>query len=257
MVASSLCNADFCLNPAFFAAESPRSHFDDLLWAMTTVFQILSGENWNAVMYDCWRAIGPPAVIYMMCLMVVGVMIVLELFVAILLGNFEGDDDDEEEDEEDEEEEEEGDSVGCFDKFLSVIGLGGAANTVKVTPAVATSPAADATGDDADKIDEATKEVMKLTKKQARHEREQAKLMASLAAEKDKTLLLNGVSFWIWPVQHRFRQMVARTVLNNNFDYAILVLIMVSSIMLARGRVRCGAHDAHRLPNATPFRGLV
>lgn len=27
----------------------PRSHFDDFLWAMTTVFQILTGENWNTV----------------------------------------------------------------------------------------------------------------------------------------------------------------------------------------------------------------
>ena len=31
--------------------ESPRSNFDHIGWSMITIFQILSGENWNEVMY--------------------------------------------------------------------------------------------------------------------------------------------------------------------------------------------------------------
>ena len=27
-----------------------RAHFDNFLWAFTTIFQILSGENWNEIM---------------------------------------------------------------------------------------------------------------------------------------------------------------------------------------------------------------
>ncbi|KAF4753309.1 hypothetical protein FOZ63_022940, partial [Perkinsus olseni] len=36
----------------------PRSHFDTLLWSFITVFQILTGENWNTVMYDAVLAVG-------------------------------------------------------------------------------------------------------------------------------------------------------------------------------------------------------
>jgi len=31
--------------------QSPRANFDSIGWAMTTIFQILTGENWNEVMY--------------------------------------------------------------------------------------------------------------------------------------------------------------------------------------------------------------
>ena len=58
-------------------AEVPRSHFDTLLWAFMTVFQILTGENWNTVMYDGWRAQGIGGVFYFVTLIVFGQMIVM------------------------------------------------------------------------------------------------------------------------------------------------------------------------------------
>lgn len=37
-------------------SQVPRSNFDNMGWAMLTVFQLLTGENWNTVMYDGgWR----------------------------------------------------------------------------------------------------------------------------------------------------------------------------------------------------------
>jgi len=71
---------------------SPRNHFDDFLWAMTTIFQVLTGEDWNACMYDAWRGTGWGAVVYFLSLVVLGAFIVMNLFLAILLGNFEGND---------------------------------------------------------------------------------------------------------------------------------------------------------------------
>jgi hypothetical protein len=68
----------------------PRSHFDDLLRAFITVFQVLTGENWNTVMYDCWLAVGWGATLYFVALVVIGNFVILNLFLAILLGNFEG-----------------------------------------------------------------------------------------------------------------------------------------------------------------------
>jgi len=84
------------LNPEFFAADVPRAHFDDVWWSATTIFQVLSGENWNTVMYDGWKSTGYFAVAYFVSLVVFGAFIVLNLFLAILLGGFDsGADEDE------------------------------------------------------------------------------------------------------------------------------------------------------------------
>ena len=72
------------------AVDIPRAHYDTLLWSMTTVFQVLSGENWNTVMYDCIRSVGWIAVAYYLALIIVGMFVVLNLFLAILLNNFSG-----------------------------------------------------------------------------------------------------------------------------------------------------------------------
>ena len=63
-----------------------------------TIFQVLTGEDWNAVMYDGMRTTGTWACLYFILLVVIGNYIVLNLFLAILLDNFSGLDKDEEED---------------------------------------------------------------------------------------------------------------------------------------------------------------
>ena len=79
---------------AFSPDEKPRAHFDNFWWAFVTVFQVLTGENWNEVLYNTMFAAGPgAAVIYFVALNVVGNYLILNLFLAILLGNFEQDDD--------------------------------------------------------------------------------------------------------------------------------------------------------------------
>ncbi len=78
-------------DPSYASAEVPRSNFDDFFGAMTTVFQVLSGENWNSVMYDCWRATSD-APAYFISLMVLGKFCFLNLFLAILLRPFDGSD---------------------------------------------------------------------------------------------------------------------------------------------------------------------
>ena len=84
---------DAAFNSEDVMENIPRNHFDDLLWSITTIFQFLSGENWNSIMYDCYRAAGWGGVIYNFVIFVIGAMIVMNLFLAILLANFEGNDD--------------------------------------------------------------------------------------------------------------------------------------------------------------------
>ena len=78
----------------------PRAHFDTFGWALVTVFQILSGENWNAVMYDAYRAMGGDqnawaSTLYFVVLNILGAFIVLNLCCALLLNNLSNLNDDE------------------------------------------------------------------------------------------------------------------------------------------------------------------
>lgn len=70
----------------------PRSNFDDFGLALSTVFQVLTGENWNEVLYYCWRATSWIAPVYFISLIVQGVFCCLSLFLAILIRQFDGSD---------------------------------------------------------------------------------------------------------------------------------------------------------------------
>jgi voltage-dependent calcium channel L type alpha-1D len=67
----------------------PRTNFDGLLWSIITVFQIMVGDEWNQVMYKAYLAVSPNSVGYFIVLVLLGKIILLNLFLAILLGNFE------------------------------------------------------------------------------------------------------------------------------------------------------------------------
>ncbi len=49
------------------------------------------GENWNVLMYDCWRATSWFAPIYFLSLVILGGFVVMNVFLAILLNNFDSD----------------------------------------------------------------------------------------------------------------------------------------------------------------------
>ncbi|XP_042859901.1 muscle calcium channel subunit alpha-1-like isoform X35 [Penaeus japonicus] len=73
--------------------DKPRHNFDNFVQAMLTVFQILTGEDWNVVMYDGIRAYGgvaTPGIIacfYFIILFICGNYILLNVFLAIAVDN--------------------------------------------------------------------------------------------------------------------------------------------------------------------------
>ncbi|XP_054713123.1 muscle calcium channel subunit alpha-1-like [Uloborus diversus] len=73
--------------------EKPRHNFDSFVQALLTVFQILTGEDWNEVMYDGIRAYGGVssygvmACIYFIILFICGNYILLNVFLAIAVDN--------------------------------------------------------------------------------------------------------------------------------------------------------------------------
>ena len=68
---------------------SVRNNYDTLLDSLTTIFVVLIGEDWNNVMYMHYRVIGGISLFYFLTLMIFGNIILLNLFLAILLRNFE------------------------------------------------------------------------------------------------------------------------------------------------------------------------
>ncbi|XP_019734754.1 dihydropyridine-sensitive L-type skeletal muscle calcium channel subunit alpha-1-like [Hippocampus comes] len=77
----------------FSNQPKPRSTFDSFPQALITVFQILTGEDWNTVMYDGIMAHGGPSMpgilvsIYFIILFVCGNFILLNVFLAIAVDN--------------------------------------------------------------------------------------------------------------------------------------------------------------------------
>lgn len=72
--------------------EVPRANFDTFFWAALTIFQIMIGDNWTSVMYDGYRSAEGGsllATLFFILMFVMGNIIMLNLFLAILLGNFE------------------------------------------------------------------------------------------------------------------------------------------------------------------------
>ncbi|XP_072167756.1 voltage-dependent T-type calcium channel subunit alpha-1H-like [Diadema setosum] len=93
-----------------------RKNFDSLLWAVVTVFQILTQEDWNVVLYNGMSRTTPWAALYFIALMTFGNYVLFNLLVAILVEGFSAEkeanlntkrdsEDDEDENEENEKEE--------------------------------------------------------------------------------------------------------------------------------------------------------
>lgn len=70
------------------APEISRYNFDNFNNAFASVFQIMTTENWNVVAYNIWRVNGPPGVLYPASIIIMGTFILMNLFLAILLNNF-------------------------------------------------------------------------------------------------------------------------------------------------------------------------
>jgi len=91
----------------------PRENFDDIGSALTTVFILIIGEDWPGIMYNNSRIYGDRGgyvTLYFITVVVVGNLMLLSLFTAILLQNFGDEQADEEDDSDEESESESGDN---------------------------------------------------------------------------------------------------------------------------------------------------
>ena len=70
---------------------TPQANFDTFLSASTTVFILLTGDNWSGIFYNYYRPKGVVSIIYFISFIIIGQKILLNLFLAILLQNFDED----------------------------------------------------------------------------------------------------------------------------------------------------------------------
>lgn len=67
----------------------PRTNFDSLGSSLLTVFIVVSGENWDSILNLAFKANGYIGLVFVVSMYLVGNFIVLNIFLAILLSNFE------------------------------------------------------------------------------------------------------------------------------------------------------------------------
>ena len=69
-------------------AYVPHGHFNNLYNSWVTIFRLLTLDNWVNLQWACMRALGPWAAVYFVVTILIGVYILVNLFLAILLENF-------------------------------------------------------------------------------------------------------------------------------------------------------------------------
>ena len=57
-------------------------------FVLVTIFIVLVGDDWHLVYYDAIRSVGYVSTVYFVSLIILGNFVILNLFLAILLGYF-------------------------------------------------------------------------------------------------------------------------------------------------------------------------
>ena len=84
----NLFGCKFCSKQNDGVQRCERKNFDSLLWATITVFQILTQEDWNEVLYSGMDRTSSWAALYFIALMTFGNYVLFNLLVAILVEGF-------------------------------------------------------------------------------------------------------------------------------------------------------------------------
>ncbi|XP_059352397.1 voltage-dependent T-type calcium channel subunit alpha-1G-like isoform X2 [Daphnia carinata] len=84
----NLFGCKFCRKTSDQSTTCDRKNFDSLLWAIVTVFQILTQEDWNVVLFNGMEKTSHWAALYFVALMTFGNYVLFNLLVAILVEGF-------------------------------------------------------------------------------------------------------------------------------------------------------------------------
>lgn len=71
-----------------YKSKVDRNNFNTFFGSFLIIFSVLTGENWDATMFQFARSKGYIAIFFFISLIIIGEMIFLNIFLAILLENF-------------------------------------------------------------------------------------------------------------------------------------------------------------------------
>jgi hypothetical protein len=225
------------------ADDVPRANFDDFFTGFMAVFQVLTGENWNDLLWASYKTSGIVGWGYFMALTFIGNYMIFNLFLAILLAKFEEGGDEAEIDAED--------LAREAEEAAEAQNLLGAANVAQEG-----------------KTEEKSEEKPEVIKPNSPGNPNSAKVLplsqlnnddAAMSFSeldedfdqpdiKEDVLVCNGKSLFLLTPDNKFRQMCFALAGNKTFDQLILMLIIVSSIFLAMDEpwvAGCACYDVN------------
>ncbi|XP_028408443.1 voltage-dependent R-type calcium channel subunit alpha-1E-like [Dendronephthya gigantea] len=208
--------------------ENPRTNFDDFWNAMLSVFQILTGEDWNAVMYDGVVASGGPhsvvglaSSLYFVLLVILGNYTLLNVFLAIAVDNL-ANAQQLNEDEEAEEQAREERKREIKAEFERRIRNGHAINTAVEIDGRRTDGPREA---EFEQEDDGELRPANLVRTMQNPER--------IVPQPSENAIIDTKTFFIFSPTNPIRIVAHRIVNFRHFDNGILVCILISSVLLA------------------------
>ena len=216
----------------------PRANFDSFGDGFMTVFQVLTGENWNDLLWASYHSNGVVGWSYFLALTFIGNYMIFNLFLAILLAKFEEGNIEHDQDVLDltveaaalEQQRQKGrtspvtlkskiEMRSSFQEDTLMHVRGKHIINVNVSHASEVTPKKNPTG---------TRE----KGGEQKHE-EDEDLDNIMHGVPDDTPVLFGKSLFCLPPSHSFRKLAFALATNKSFDNLILILIIISSIFLA------------------------
>uniref|UniRef100_A0AAQ6IKB6 Ion transport domain-containing protein n=1 Tax=Anabas testudineus TaxID=64144 RepID=A0AAQ6IKB6_ANATE len=88
LIGMHLFGCEFKFKTMYGAIVQDRKNFDSLLWAMVTVFQVLTLEDWNLVLYNAMATTSPWAALYFVAIIIFGKHVLLNVLVGIVVDKF-------------------------------------------------------------------------------------------------------------------------------------------------------------------------
>ncbi|KAL3270430.1 hypothetical protein HHI36_020985 [Cryptolaemus montrouzieri] len=236
--------------------DKPRSNFDCFWQSLLTVFQILTGEDWNVVMYNGIKAyggVGFPGIlacIYFIILFICGNYILLNVFLAIAVDNLA---DAESLSEVEKEEGEQGEEENRSRTVTPILEDGEEEQSVEEEAEGEARYGSERSGSEADKGSECKinlEEEEELNEEEYNEEEptigdeEEAGSNAGSDNPNSKLPIPPASSFFIFSPTNRFRVFCHWFCNHSVFSNVILVCILVSSALLALEEpVKTGAED--------------
>ncbi|XP_023812216.1 voltage-dependent L-type calcium channel subunit alpha-1D isoform X10 [Oryzias latipes] len=222
----------------FDETVTKRSTFDNFPQALLTVFQILTGEDWNTVMYDGIMAYGGPAssgmvvCIYFIILFICGNYILLNVFLAIAVDNLADAESLNTAQREEEEAKKRRNSTKEESSDRKRVEITEAAHESKLPTETLLEAdkepyaAAESPGDDVD--DEDNNDILPEVPTGPRPQR-----LSELTIKEKTPPIPQGSAFFIFSSTNPFRVLCHKLINHQIFTNLILVFIMLSSVSLA------------------------